>query len=359
MNNSMKKFILLCAVMCVFSISSNAQIDIMDGPKKKDKPSPQIVQYDSLLNFDNRLDERTYIGQKVFCAKYYCTPLANDHSKYPEEYDLKGKYLTVVSNPYRYSTNHKVLLMDDDSTLFLFGGCGRYCAYEGRNSTFVILGYLEKMKELYEGKDFIYVHEEDNNLYNSSPFNGMFNKETHERNSGIKKGTRWHCDGVGVSMDDKFSVARTKTFSNRVVLYLSNEKYGDYYCYTVSSDMDRSIEFGSDKIKYILNKFMTPEEYAKQQKKNAEAAQAKKEANEKAAAERRQRLTNAYGEEKANMILRGEVAIGFTKSMCREAWGSPRSINTTETARVVHEQWVYGGGRYLYFDNGILTSIQR
>lgn len=122
--------------------------------------------------------------------------------------------------------------------------------------------------------------------------------------------------------------------------------------------MDNSRKF-SNKNNIIAGKFMEPQAYAKQQKAKASAAKAQKEASEKAAAERVQRLIKAYGEKKANMILQGEVAIGFTKTMCREAWGSPRSVNTTETARVIHEQWVYGNGRYLYFDNGVLTSIQR
>jgi hypothetical protein len=25
----------------------------------------------------------------------------------------------------------------------------------------------------------------------------------------------------------------------------------------------------------------------------------------------------------------------------------------------VHEQWVYGNGKYIYFDNGVVTTIQK
>lgn len=39
-------------------------------------------------------------------------------------------------------------------------------------------------------------------------------------------------------------------------------------------------------------------------------------------------------------------------------WGKPKSINTTTTSRGTREQWVYGDGNYLYFQNGVLTSIQ-
>lgn len=39
-------------------------------------------------------------------------------------------------------------------------------------------------------------------------------------------------------------------------------------------------------------------------------------------------------------------------------WGKPEKVNTTTTAHAVREQWVYGAGRYLYFIDGVLTSIQ-
>ncbi len=39
-------------------------------------------------------------------------------------------------------------------------------------------------------------------------------------------------------------------------------------------------------------------------------------------------------------------------------WRKPNHINRTTTAYGVHEQWLYGGGNYLYFENGRLTAIQ-
>jgi hypothetical protein len=54
------------------------------------------------------------------------------------------------------------------------------------------------------------------------------------------------------------------------------------------------------------------------------------------------------------------VKIGMTANDVRNKsnWGSPNKINRTITAFGTHEQWVYGGGNYLYFDNGILRTIQ-
>lgn len=51
--------------------------------------------------------------------------------------------------------------------------------------------------------------------------------------------------------------------------------------------------------------------------------------------------------------------IGMTKTEVENStWGKPSKINKTTTAYGIHEQWVYSNGKYLYFDNGKLTSIQ-
>jgi hypothetical protein len=56
---------------------------------------------------------------------------------------------------------------------------------------------------------------------------------------------------------------------------------------------------------------------------------------------------------------RGGVRIGMTqKQVLASNWGRPDSINKTTGSYGTHEQWVYGGRNYLYFENGILTTIQ-
>lgn len=52
-------------------------------------------------------------------------------------------------------------------------------------------------------------------------------------------------------------------------------------------------------------------------------------------------------------------SIGMTADEVRNStWGSPSKINATTTAKGTHEQWVYSTSRYIYLDNGIVTSIQ-
>jgi hypothetical protein len=51
------------------------------------------------------------------------------------------------------------------------------------------------------------------------------------------------------------------------------------------------------------------------------------------------------------------VLPGMTPEQVTEAWGPPRGVNQTIRATGVSEQWVYGLGRYVHFDNGRVTTI--
>ncbi|MEH7798941.1 hypothetical protein [Bacillus safensis] len=52
------------------------------------------------------------------------------------------------------------------------------------------------------------------------------------------------------------------------------------------------------------------------------------------------------------------VSGGMTKEeVLIEGWGRPEKINKTQTVDHTLEQWVYKGNKYLYFENGILTTI--
>lgn len=61
---------------------------------------------------------------------------------------------------------------------------------------------------------------------------------------------------------------------------------------------------------------------------------------------------------KAELAL-PEPTIGMTeKQVGTGKWGWPNKVNRTINASGKSEQWIYDGIGYLYFTNGILTSIQ-
>lgn len=92
---------------------------------------------------------------------------------------------------------------------------------------------------------------------------------------------------------------------------------------------------------------------------------AQQEADEKAKADAE--VKKAEETQKAEQAKQADIAkrksegvrIGMTKDeVLASNWGQPKSINKTTSTYGTHEQWVYGGNNYLYFDNGILTSFQ-
>jgi hypothetical protein len=100
-------------------------------------------------------------------------------------------------------------------------------------------------------------------------------------------------------------------------------------------------------------------------KKENEAAEKKRMQNEKLVSmqkqkrnEYRQKILQEYGSVTGQKLLDGYYWLGMTNEMARISLGNPRNINRSVGSWGIHEQWVYGGGKYLYFENGILTSFQ-
>lgn len=70
-----------------------------------------------------------------------------------------------------------------------------------------------------------------------------------------------------------------------------------------------------------------------------------------------EQVAKAKQQEKLQKKSQG-VKIGMTQQDVLDSnWGRPKKVNRTTTANGVREQWVYDGG-YLYFSNGVLTTIQ-
>lgn len=65
-----------------------------------------------------------------------------------------------------------------------------------------------------------------------------------------------------------------------------------------------------------------------------------------------------YSESNSIAKSSSSPSIGMTdEEVLETSWGKPKSINKTQTAYGVNEQWVYDRG-YLYFENHYLVTIQ-
>ncbi len=399
-----------CFLVLFFSAiisHSFAQITTLGEPAKEE-PKIIIPQYDSLTaiipchpypNEKNRYSYKHLIGQKVYvvhnqgCSKQLRSLLwsRNDDSK-NWNWPLDGHYMTIidpqpfmdsvdsVSKVSKYPSVHfwprnafDIAFKDDTTKRVFFYEKSSFSI--NMNRQLVVVGHLEKIKQLYYGKEFVFVKDDENETYSYQ--NGIYDLNTRNRVLSIKKGTHFLCTGISIddqNGNDHISWEQYEHIKDRVVLLLHNDALGDFYCYATSHDMNDNYD---KKIQarcrdYILGKFLSPEDYAKKQKNDAIAAKKKKEADQAKAEEeqakakerqekeqqRIQALVDKYGESNVNLARQGKVKIGWNKELCKEAWGEPRSVNKTTTAYGVHEQWVYSTSRYLYFDDGILTAIQ-
>lgn len=57
-------------------------------------------------------------------------------------------------------------------------------------------------------------------------------------------------------------------------------------------------------------------------------------------------------------IEEGKVFVGMSVEQAKMSWGKPEKVNKTVKQNIVHEQWVYDSDNYLYFENGVLITIQ-
>lgn len=69
----------------------------------------------------------------------------------------------------------------------------------------------------------------------------------------------------------------------------------------------------------------------------------------------------SWGNEECKAIAENKIFIGMSTDQVKEAWGKPYKINISTGRYGTHEQWVMhgGGSTYVYFDNGIMTSLQQ
>lgn len=168
-------------------------------------------------------------------------------------------------------------------------------------SNFITLGYFEKMKSKYLGDTMIL-------------------KSTHYRQilqngekTDVIKGTKFKCIDLVMSLHDKSSM--------RAIL--ENERYGKIEAYFEG-----------------LPGFSITDFYT-------------------------QRHINAcikkYGVKFGKMVACGQIDIGMTDAMVKEAYGKPNKINYTTFSNSQSEQWVYDYDDYMvfvYFKNGRVVAIQ-
>jgi len=338
-NRQTKKLIFISLI-----ISANMFSQITKLKVEPDKSNVEAtIIYDSLSNINSK-NAFQHIGQTIYLKEnklakerggylslLYCNPIfesynnklyksirPKDGSRYDvNDYEaLKGKSFYVnriiFNNNTEYSSDKKKFLLELIETeskdkVYLLTE-----EYINRFDDFITLGYFEKLKKLYIGKEYYYL----NNRLPGSEEGGLNDIVNGLDRKDIPKGTKLKC--VDVSLEDGQY--------NEIIVIFENPQFGKFFIYLY-------------KLLTGHMKLETLEEH------NARIAYNNK-------------LIKKYGQQNSKLIIEGKVRIGFTKQMCIESWGEPEEINKTSGSYGVHEQWVYGNGNYLYFENGVLRTIQ-
>ena len=319
----MKKIVslLLVALITLGSIGQITTTKVSPATSKIDE-SP----YDSSENFVGKsvnkyLTQELYLtGKSKVLRNYGYDGFTTDYRKskfdkgsvykccdgYNSRYDdLNGRYfkvLQVINHP-KASENESLygdkfyLKLEEKESKDIV-----YFEYSSKSAfPFIVVGFFEKKKRLLLGQEFIFT----DRILKVSTGGGL--DITTGNPLKANTGERWKC--IDLTIEERYYDLAL------VVVSPSGEK--TTISYESIFDMD--------------NNAFTPTQV--------------------------DRYISEFGPDKFNKILQGKVSIGMTKEMCILSWGKPNTINETITAGKKSEQWVYKDN-YLYFDNGVLTTIQ-
>lgn len=301
--------------LLLFALNGHAQITITSSAEAKPR---EVAPYDSTRNYLGK-DYAQYVGQE-----FYIIPLAESLRKYGFEgflLECRKTSITDNSNVYACCSSFnskyealagkyfKVLEVIESAELgkpclkleIKDSGQIVYFKYDSRfemNFPFLVVGYFEKQKSLYAGKEVLI-----------RPFpviEGLKQKRTRNIETGvdiaIDKTTYYKCIDLTIDEENFEPALLCVTASGEKFLWaLRNKDVG-------------------------IPRLMTKEE--------AEAYRKK------------------FGDENWKVILDEKVRVGMTEEMALLSWGQPEKINRSSTG----DQWVYKG-QFLYFSAGKLTAF--
>jgi hypothetical protein len=327
--------ILIIIVICIINFNLFSQISTLNIANKKE--NIELKFYDSLSN-DVRNYPNLLVGQELYLnglekeLKKFGYPhfmikpnnnTLNDKFNvykccspiYYSNYDsLVGKYFKVLEvikgEKINFFTKEredycdywflKLINKENKDTL--------YYKYYSFDFPFIITGYYEKLKKTLIGKEYTL---RGKNWMN----NGIYDIFTGMPVSQFTSGSNWKCVDLIITNENY-----------ELTLVLEN---------SLGEKIPLNYEFTKNS-KWIFEKSIA-DNYRKK-----------------------------FGKEKWEMILRGSVDLGWNKEMCKLALGNPKDINETLRQGYLSEQWIFidvnkyssDVYHYLYFENGVLTSIQ-
>jgi len=171
------------------------------------------------------------------------------------------------------------------------------------------------------------------------------------------------CNGEAACLDQKYN--QWKKFgpeydkarnalpaTERTMFEYRPENIGKFYDFVYSKSYSETQKLSQEANAKLQEKL--------EENKKIDECQAKEDAKQKIEDAKWAKQQAAWKAESARLSKLPGVRVGMTADqvLTQSSWGRPNSVNRTTTQYGTHEQWVYGGSNYLYFDNGKLTAIQ-
>jgi hypothetical protein len=308
-----KKILLILILIIVGAQTSSAQIKTQTPVPPKNNLIAAV--YDSTVNYLKK-DFKNYLGVTLYFPSVpdgeeniiYHSVASNfpvydrsfnhwvDYKKY-----LADKYFKVVDVSDETSNSDIIAVLkikdkSNDSTYFIY-----YNSQETFQSYFIVQEYYEKLKKQAKGKSF------------------------------YARGRNW--------LD--IEKVPTDFYTGNPVKFYSGQKWTVDDVIIVPSSLPPAID-------YLLKNELKESIYMPIEYAISHWVFSNREYNE---------LKSQCSPDQLKLIVAGKISLGMTKKQCIFSWGEPSKINRTVTHLVIHEQWVYESN-YLYFDNGILTTMQ-
>lgn len=206
------------------------------------------------------------------------------------------------------------------------------------SSPFFLVPYFEKQRNFYLDQNIVLKSSDRTN----TNLQNLVDVNTGEM-VNIKYGEVWKCSDV--SFIDSKDAYYLKCF-----FFLKN---GD-------KEIKISLESGLLRSYFILeSEFIQIENEKKKKEEERQREQEERKKQEQIdKAKYKSDCIAKWGAKTGGYIADGKVVLGMNKEMCLASWGNPININRTVIRGLTSEQWVFGWGTYLYFENGVLTAIQ-
>lgn len=214
------------------------------------------------------------------------------------------------------------------------------------NSYFALVPYFEKIVSQYKNKDIV-------------PTRAI--KNLVDINTGatvmINPAEKWHCYDVTFLHTKEYSLVQP-------YVLIENGQYKvripfrdlDVHKYSELTDVELETAplfiMSEEYDKLVAEKQRTVEERLAEQKERERLEELERQ-------QRRDNILKKYASTGyAQLIADKKICLNMTKEMCLDSWGYPLYTNTTIVEGLTMEQWVYGLGNYVYFENGIISAIQ-